>query len=1375
LAQIVRSSYGVFDARNDGAYGKDADVVAESNALYHVKLDIKPDETTGAPSRKYDVWVSRAGEEPVLLANDYKIRNFATPVYALTDIGQIRVYSAVDDQLFIDNHIILDGDRLDAKVDAVNAAESEVQVKEALESTALGLPLDRYAPLSEEIRELVAQDVLDARPAGGYANDLAIQSVFEAAVSERRDTEAPTPPTHVQATITNSLQARINWTAATDDTEILYYKVFRDGVDIGTVQTGTSFTDFDIAPLTSYTYVIKAYDSVLKESVSDSVTATSPDAGDVVYFPLDAAVISTAFSQGLVKYALETHESGQQWMMEWREHYENSANAMKYLTLASAYDPDYLGPDGATTVSERALQQFRSVIAGGQEPGFAGNGLSGQGYLPVLQSFAIAKLKAPAIWDALTADEKHKIDLMMLAGLYGAKFAYDDENDNKTGIDNSGNFDKGWNPNHRAGLLGAVLAVYYFGDAEALNQELEAFDYDNWIGQLTAAGLTNIKRIYENSAKALVEQSITKDVLDNGFTYQGFPLDEPGQWVKAFTDYAFSKNVSPVGGWDNGAGKYRGYLIDGYDEFPNLGASGMGFELDAVDGGGVRTSLTYVFMGWKPTMEGLLATALFDNMPSGLTSQAMTDMVVRASIGTTDMLYKNEHKYNSYSIGVDKGQPTIDGVILDLNLDLWNQVINNPLTKLDAVNNAESAVAVRAALEDGELGLVLYGYNALVDSKKTGVAEQVLAARPTAGYANKAAVQEQVYEAVKTQGLLALTQAATAQEVRSTLESRALGLYMPSYQALLEPHKQQLAEKLLQNKPAHGFATKAQTLQLVEDLLQPEEGATTVEIAASEDAFISESSKDSVNNHNWLQLKNSIGSQRKIYMKYDLSALSEVDPDSIVKIEALLNKQGANGTVMTVDVRHVENAGWTENAITWNNAPAHGSEVVAQATISTQGYYTFDITSYVKSRLTAGADVLSYAYVASSTLNENMEFTARNGAAGSVPKLVVSIRENEEPVSEEAATLTANAADRRPGESIELTAGVENATSFTAVDVIVNYDPEVLEFETVQSGEAVLLAEGAIESLHPAFAVEGAVRTDVNEIKVVMLTQSNENALSGTLPLFKLHGKIKENAVTGEATTLSLSDFEIAYSGASKFLETSRAVVNIQILTHVEETDKTALSAAIASAETLHGNAQAGTAPGQYSEGAKTTLFNAIQAAKAVRDEAGATQEEIDLEAAALNAAVQQFIGSAVPAPAANKTALNAKIAEAQSVHDKARTGDKLGQYSAVAKTSLAQALSIAKTVRDNATSSQSSVDAQTAALETALRNLTATLVTLVEGATKVSIRDLSLIAKYFGIGDDHPDWDKVAAADFEDNGEITIEILAQVARMILEDWAAGR
>jgi peptidoglycan/xylan/chitin deacetylase (PgdA/CDA1 family) len=835
LSYIVQVNGNKFNVRDDNAYRQEKVVVPESGIDYHVSFVFEPGEN-GQPTRTFDVWLAKIGETPVQLADNYKIRNFVNPTQFPSDnINKIVVNSASDGLLLLKNLVVLDGDRLKQKVSVINAATDAATVRAALESNALGLPLDKYALMKEEAKAQVAQDILDARPEeGGYANGLAVQSVFENSVANRRDTEPPTSPGNPTVEISNSLQAVISWEASQDDTEIQYYKVYRDGVEIQHVVNGTTAVDTDIQRGRSYTYTIKAFDLVLKEAESVPVQATAPDGENLVYFPFSYSALSIAFGQGLLGYSLEPipasqNPNNQKYVMEWRPENEGPAYAMQLLTIAAMHDPDYLGPDGVTTVTQRALEQFRSVLTPGKEPGLSGSGLSGQGYMPVLQSFLLAKHKVPAIWNELSAAEKSKIDLMMLTGFLSAKFTYDTENDYKRALDNSDVFDKNWNPNHRAGLIGAILAYYYFdGDTAWLNEQADNFDYDSWIQQLENAGLPNVKVVYGNLGKATVEQGIKRDSNNDGFTYTydigagnvTVPLNQPGRLAKALTEITFRHPVSPIGQVENG--ERKGYMVDGYAEFPNLGASSMGFEHITFDAQGVRSSNNYVFMGWKPNIEAVLPIMLFERPESDITEQELQDLLIRLDIGTTDLIYKNTHGYVSYAKGKSEGVVTLNPIQLSILSDTYYSVVNNPQAPLANANSVQSAAQMRTVLESADLALVLWGYNALTDESKTKVAQQVLNARPDIGFRNKKAVQDALYDAVRVQALDAVNRATNAAEITSALKSRALGLYIPEYDAATTALKEQTLQYLLENRPAGGYPNKQLLLDMVKEGVLPQ-------------------------------------------------------------------------------------------------------------------------------------------------------------------------------------------------------------------------------------------------------------------------------------------------------------------------------------------------------------------------------------------------------------------------------------------------------------------------------------------------------------------------------------------------------------------------
>jgi len=363
------------------------------------------------------------------------------------------------------------------------------------------------------------------------------------------------------------------------------------------------------------------------------------------------------------------------------------------------------------------------------------------------------------------------------------------------------------------------------------------------------------------------------------------------------------------------------------------------------------------------------------------------------------------------------------------------------------------------------------------------------------------------------------------------------------------------------------------------------------------------------------------------------------------------------------------------------------------------------------------------------------------------------------------------------GQQVDWTVGVTGVTyGFTALDVIVRYDPSKLEFDTVTDDTYgyLKLAPNAIESLRQNFTVlDTAVRPADGQVRVIMASSGEAGAVTTDGNLFVLRGRVKADAAPG-STTVRLSDFQVSRNGEPGTVELSQA--SLTLIVHLA--DKTALNAVIAEAQALYDTSPEGTQPGQYPPAAKAMLRSAIDAAIAVRDNPASTQVQVDTAVAMLQNAMTAFRNSVIlpppPSPPANvdKSALKQAIAAAQSRHDKAVEGTKVGQYRSGAKAALAAAIQAAVTVRDNAWATQADVDAATAALNEAVRQFQAQVVTLVEGATQVSIRDLAIVAKFYGATSADPNWSQIAKADLFDEGRITLRVLAAIARMILVEWA---
>jgi len=153
-----------------------------------------------------------------------------------------------------------------------------------------------------------------------------------------------------------------------------------------------------------------------------------------------------------------------------------------------------------------------------------------------------------------------------------------------------------------------------------------------------------------------------------------------------------------------------------------------------------------------------------------------------------------------------------------------------------AVNSAADASAMRTALESANLGLILTSYNLLSSTGKDVVADAVLAARPGGGYADKAAIQTALNDAVTaradaeslTTAIANVNGAGDATAIRAALESPYLGLILTSYSALSEAGKNSVAVAVLAARPGGGFGTQAD----IQNALN-----TAVTTAANEEAL----------------------------------------------------------------------------------------------------------------------------------------------------------------------------------------------------------------------------------------------------------------------------------------------------------------------------------------------------------------------------------------------------------------------------------------------------------------------------------------------------------------------------------------------------------
>jgi fibronectin type 3 domain-containing protein len=119
------------------------------------------------------------------------------------------------------------------------------------------------------------------------------------------DATPPSIPETLTAQVVSSSEISLNWTASTDNVGITGYHVFRNGAFIASTTT-TSYQDANLAPLTTYTYTVTAWDAAGNESMpSTSVSATTLAVPDTTPPSIPIGMTGTMLSTSAVALSWE--------------------------------------------------------------------------------------------------------------------------------------------------------------------------------------------------------------------------------------------------------------------------------------------------------------------------------------------------------------------------------------------------------------------------------------------------------------------------------------------------------------------------------------------------------------------------------------------------------------------------------------------------------------------------------------------------------------------------------------------------------------------------------------------------------------------------------------------------------------------------------------------------------------------------------------------------------------------------------------------------------------------------------------------------------------------------------------------------------------
>ncbi|MGH7158349.1 MAG: fibronectin type III domain-containing protein [Candidatus Saccharimonadales bacterium] len=114
------------------------------------------------------------------------------------------------------------------------------------------------------------------------------------------DTTAPSVPLNLVASAVSDTQINLSWDASSDNIGVTGYKVYRDGVEVGSASSN-AYQDTGLNAETTYSYTIKAFDAAGNLSAESApATATTQAPPDTAPPSVPANVVATAASSTTV-------------------------------------------------------------------------------------------------------------------------------------------------------------------------------------------------------------------------------------------------------------------------------------------------------------------------------------------------------------------------------------------------------------------------------------------------------------------------------------------------------------------------------------------------------------------------------------------------------------------------------------------------------------------------------------------------------------------------------------------------------------------------------------------------------------------------------------------------------------------------------------------------------------------------------------------------------------------------------------------------------------------------------------------------------------------------------------------------------------------
>jgi hypothetical protein len=258
----------------------------------------------------------------------------------------------------------------------------------------------------------------------------------------------------------------------------------------------------------------------------------------------------------------------------------------------------YASFTGNTGSDAKVLAAVRNCLAGNKAP-CAASGFSMQFEAGNWASVvALAKL-TPRVWNVFTSAEKAKIDILMKALAKAAAWSSSDKTDvtkyTLAGVAN--NYPRG-NANYQlANPFMLSIMISYLGSVSAVDSFLRTTSAQSIANELSAQGMSNTLWAWKSPRPANAPSFATIDASSTGWTFKSRGLSDMAGIFKEQMQRTFGETTfiaHPQSSKIGGRGKLMGSSNAALNAW--IGKVGMPDEMNASDGGGIRTSAAYSMM-----------------------------------------------------------------------------------------------------------------------------------------------------------------------------------------------------------------------------------------------------------------------------------------------------------------------------------------------------------------------------------------------------------------------------------------------------------------------------------------------------------------------------------------------------------------------------------------------------------------------------------------------------------------------------------------------------------------------------------------------------------------------------------------------------------